>query len=114
MAPFDMDYKWPNTSGSYKMGDKWDSIMNAYRGGIYQQVSSARLARMYGADQRRCLQSVSALSHTDQNSYYLVDRSSFQTYSYEYAPSTGTNTDGYVYWLQVRRTTSSGINEHFH
>lgn len=48
-------------------------------------------------------QSISALSNTDPDAYYLEDRTAFQTYSYEYAPSTGTNTDGYAYWLQASR-----------
>lgn len=39
MAPFDMDYKWPNSSGTYSLGTQWDSEMNEYRGGIFQQVS---------------------------------------------------------------------------
>ena len=40
MAPFDMDYTWPNVSGTFEVGDRWHSELNEYRGGIYQQVSA--------------------------------------------------------------------------
>lgn len=38
IAPYDMDYKWPNATGTYDLGTRWASELNAYRGGIYQQV----------------------------------------------------------------------------
>lgn len=39
MAPFDMDYTWPNASGTYTVGHRWDTELNEYKGGIFQQVS---------------------------------------------------------------------------
>jgi hypothetical protein len=38
IAPYDMDYKWPNATGTYDLGTRWASELNDYRGGIYQQV----------------------------------------------------------------------------
>lgn len=38
MAPFDMDYTWPNASGTYTVGHAWDTELNEYKGGIFQQV----------------------------------------------------------------------------
>ena len=52
-------------------------------------------------------QSCSALSHTDQESYDLIDPDLFQTYGYEYTPSKGTDTDGYIYWMQNGTVTWS-------
>lgn len=39
IAPFDMDYRWPNKSGTYELGTRFHSEMNGYRGGEFQQVS---------------------------------------------------------------------------
>lgn len=47
------------------------------------------------------IQCISGASITDQQSYFLEDETSFQTYGVEYAHSYGKNSDGYISWLQV-------------
>lgn len=47
------------------------------------------------------VQCISGLSRTDQVSYEK-NNGGFQTYGVEYRQSTGKDTDGYIYWTQVR------------
>ena len=67
---FNFSTEWNNvTPDGYEIWpDNYDSHLNAYRGGIYQQA-------------------VSALPVTDQVSYELLDPTRFQKYGFEYQPS---------------------------
>lgn len=38
VAPYDPDYLWTNTSATYSMTDTWQTELNEYHGGVYQQV----------------------------------------------------------------------------
>ena len=38
IAPYDPDYIWTNTSATYSMTDTWETALNEYHGGVYQQV----------------------------------------------------------------------------
>lgn len=44
IAPYDPDYLWTNTSDTFLLTDTWDTTLNEYHGGVYQQVSLLRRA----------------------------------------------------------------------
>ncbi|RXW24986.1 hypothetical protein EST38_g915 [Candolleomyces aberdarensis] len=77
-APFNAQYRWHNTSDSYKIypDPVSQTVLNPYRGGVFQQA-------------------VSGLSWTNQSCYELAD-GCFTTFGFEYVPGFD---DAYITWV---------------
>ncbi|CAA7258630.1 unnamed protein product [Cyclocybe aegerita] len=76
-APFNAGYDWFNTSANLIIPDPTISVLNEYKGGVFQQATSV-------------------VSETDQNCYELTGKGCFSVYGFEYTPGF----DGaYISWI---------------
>jgi beta-glucanase (GH16 family) len=78
-APFDANYEWDITGGNLVINDATVTTLNVYKGGVFQQASSA-------------------VSVTDQNCYTQMPRSCFSIYGFEYKAG-GAKDGGYITWI---------------
>ncbi|KAI0036622.1 beta-glucan synthesis-associated protein [Vararia minispora EC-137] len=75
-APFNFNYTYDTGNGHTDIYNSTATVLNSYKGGVFQQA-------------------ISALSDTDQGAYEL-DGGGFSTYGYEYEP--GFN-NAYITWI---------------
>ncbi|OSX67481.1 glycoside hydrolase family 16 protein [Postia placenta MAD-698-R-SB12] len=75
-APFNYKYTWDNTSSTYSIGNESITELNPYKGGAYQEASSA-------------------LTWTDQTAYQLSG-GSYSIYGIQYQPGFD---DAYITWV---------------
>ncbi|THH13367.1 hypothetical protein EW146_g6836 [Bondarzewia mesenterica] len=80
-APFNAAYEWANTTDNYNIPNSAVTIMNPYKGGVYQQA-------------------VSGVTRTDQNCYQL-GTGCFSVYGMEYKPGFD---NAYITWITDNKT----------
>ncbi|PPQ64906.1 hypothetical protein CVT24_008246 [Panaeolus cyanescens] len=79
-APYNAGYNWLNTSSNMIIHDPEHTVLNAYKGGVYQQTTSG-------------------LAVTNQECYELHGRC-FAEYGFEYRPGFD---EGYITWINDGR-----------
>ncbi|EJF66762.1 glycoside hydrolase family 16 protein [Dichomitus squalens LYAD-421 SS1] len=75
-APFNINYVWNNSSDNLIIANASKSVLNSYKGGIYQQATSV-------------------ITATNQEGYELNGRQ-YSVYAFQYKPGFG---DAYIAWI---------------
>ncbi|KAK7062618.1 hypothetical protein VNI00_000106 [Paramarasmius palmivorus] len=75
-APFNYAYEWFDTAENFKINDPEVTVINGYKGGIFQQATSC-------------------VSKTNQKCYSQEPNPCYAIYGFEYQPGY----DGYITWL---------------